>query len=162
MGGSAAIFAAPDPRSGLADGLVSPCMGALPEQLTQVDLPAAKSLTPRSMEKFLRSSRGDNVVATVRWHVVTALMIPPLSHPTPAKAVARDAALQQNCPQEQRSVTTAPPVDLLVSKSLRGQRRQEEIRLAASRLAYDDLPTFPLLQSVSSRLVETGDPMAYW
>ena len=59
-------------------------------------------------------------------------------------------------------MTTAPPVDLLVSKSPRGQRRQEEIRLAASRLAYDDLPTFTLLQSVSSGLVETGDPMAYF
>jgi hypothetical protein len=53
-------------------------------------------------------------------------------------------------------------VDLLVSKSPRGQRRQEDIRLAASRLAYDDLPTFTLLQSVSSGLVETGDPMAYF
>ena len=62
----------------------------------------------------------------------------------------------------QRSVTTAPPVDLLVSKSSRGQRRQEDIRLAASRLAYDDLPPFTLLQSVSSGLVETGEPMAYF
>ena len=44
MGGSATIFAAPDLRSGLPGGLISPCMGALPEQLTQVDLPAAKSL----------------------------------------------------------------------------------------------------------------------
>ena len=59
-------------------------------------------------------------------------------------------------------MATAPQVDLLVSKSPRGQRRQEEIRLAASRLAYDDLPTFTLLQSVSSGLVETGNPMAYF
>ena len=42
MGGSAAIFAALDLRSGLAGGLVSPSLGALPEQPPPVDLLAAK------------------------------------------------------------------------------------------------------------------------
>ena len=38
-----AIFAAPDFRSGLPGGLVSPCTGALPEQPPPVGLLAAKS-----------------------------------------------------------------------------------------------------------------------
>ena len=287
MGGSAAIFAAPDPRSGLAGGLVSPCMGALPEQLTHVDLPAAKSLlgpwpeaspppvnllvamsllsdtstvtlpTKRNLRQVAKqcrqlrscgnSPRGGVVFAEIslRGGVVTGQMIPPLSHLTPAKTVVMDAALQQDYPLEQRSVTTAPPVDLQVSKSTRGWRpdpqpppvdlqvaksppgrrlaaqppplgppaatsllgqrlvtpppqadmpatklllgqwpeappppvdllvvasplgQRPETQptpargLAVSRLAYYDLPTFTLLQSESSGLVETGDPMAY-
>ena len=43
MGGSAAILAAPDHRSGLAGGLVSPSLGAPPEQPPPVDLLTAKS-----------------------------------------------------------------------------------------------------------------------
>ena len=40
-------------------------------------------------------------------------------------------------------------------------RRQEELRLVASRLAYYDIPTLRVLQSVSSGLIETWDPMVY-
>ncbi len=55
-------------------------------------------------------------------------------------------------------------MDLLVVASPLGQRPETQPPpargLATLRLAYYDLPTFTLLQSVSSGLVETGDPMA--
>ena len=41
-------------------------------------------------------------------------------------------------------------------------RRQEELRLVASRLACYDMPTLSVLQSVSSGLIETWNPMLYF